>query len=123
MEYTQQAITIGFTTTYDWSSVYEATSVDTAVANVNATGRGAMEQAIPRGYSRKSKFPPWFFHNLRYYINKKNYFHSRFKKKPSDYFNYRFALYRKLAKSTIKSDRPRWLKSIDNNLKSQPQHI
>jgi hypothetical protein len=42
----------------DWSSVYETTSVDTAVANVNAAVHGAMEQAIPRGYRRKSKFPP-----------------------------------------------------------------
>jgi hypothetical protein len=46
--------------TYDWSSVYETTSVDTAVANLNAAVHGAMEQAIPRGYSHKSKFPPWF---------------------------------------------------------------
>jgi hypothetical protein len=28
----------------------------------NAAVHGAMEQAIPRGYSRKSKFPPWFSH-------------------------------------------------------------
>jgi hypothetical protein len=46
--------------TYDWSSVYETTSVDTAVANLNDAVRGAMEQAIPHGYSRKSKFPPLF---------------------------------------------------------------
>jgi hypothetical protein len=38
--------------TYDWSSVYETTSVDTTVASLNAAVRGAMEQAIPRGYSR-----------------------------------------------------------------------
>jgi hypothetical protein len=44
--------------TYDWSSVYETTSVDTAVANVNAAVHGAMEQAIPRGYSRKSLVLP-----------------------------------------------------------------
>jgi hypothetical protein len=42
---------------YDWPSVYETTSVDTAVANLDAAVHGAMEQAIPRGYSRKSKFP------------------------------------------------------------------
>jgi hypothetical protein len=45
---------------YNWSSVYETTSVDVEVANLNAAARGAMEQAIPRGYSWKSKFPPWF---------------------------------------------------------------
>jgi hypothetical protein len=103
--------------------VYETTSVDTAVANLNAAIRGAMEQAIPRGYSRKSKFPPWFSHILRHYVAMKNYFHRRFKKKPSDYFYDRFALYRKLVKSTIKSDTHRWSKSTDNNLNSQPQHF
>jgi hypothetical protein len=96
--------------------MYETTSVDTAVASLNAVVRGAMEQAIPRGYSCKSKFPPWFSHTLRHYIAKKNYFHRQFKKKPYDYFYERFALYRKLVKSTIKSDRVTWLKSIDNNL-------
>jgi hypothetical protein len=70
-----------------------------------------MEQAIPRGYSRKSKFPPWFSHTLRHYVAKKNYFHRRFKKKRFDYFYERFALYRKHVKSTIKSARLRWLKS------------
>jgi hypothetical protein len=53
--------------TYDWSSMYETTSVDTAVASLS----GAMEQAIPCGYSRKVKFPPWFSHTLRYYIKQK----------------------------------------------------
>jgi hypothetical protein len=62
--------------------VYETTSADTVVANLNAAVRGAMEQAIPRVYSRKSKFPPWFSHTLRHYIYKKNYFHRRFKNKP-----------------------------------------
>jgi hypothetical protein len=66
--------------------VHETTSVDTAVANVNAAVHGAMEQAVPRGYSRKSKFSPSFSHTLRHYIAKKNYFHRRFKKKLSDYF-------------------------------------
>jgi hypothetical protein len=79
--------------------------LDTAIANLNAAVRGAMEQAIPHGYSHKSKFPPWFSHTLRHYVAKKNDFHQRFKKKPSDYFYDRSALYRKLVKSTIKSDR------------------
>jgi hypothetical protein len=103
--------------------VYETTSVDSAVASLNAAVHSAMKQAIPRSYSRKSKFPAWFSHTLRHYLAKKNYFHRRFKKKLSDYFYDRFVLYRKLVKSTIKSDRLRWLKSIDNNLKSQPQHF
>jgi hypothetical protein len=60
---------------------------------------------------------------LRYYIAKKNYFHYHFKKKQTDYFYDNFAFYLKLVKTTIKSDKLRWLKSIDNNLKSQPQHF
>jgi hypothetical protein len=35
--------------TYDWSSMYETASVDTAVASLGTTVRGATEQAIPRG--------------------------------------------------------------------------
>jgi hypothetical protein len=66
--------------TCDWSGVYETVSVDEAVSSLNATVRDAMEQAIPRGYNRKSKFPPWFSNTLRHYIAKKNYFHCRFKK-------------------------------------------
>jgi hypothetical protein len=89
--------------------MYETTSVDAAVASLSAPVLGAMEQAIPRGYSPKSKFPPWFSHTLRYYIAKKNYCHCDFKKKPSDYLYDRFVLYRKLVKNTIKSDRLKWL--------------
>jgi hypothetical protein len=85
--------------------VYETSSVDVAVQSLNAAVQDAMEQAIPRGYSCKSKFPPWFSYILRYYIAKKNYFHRRFKKKPSDYFYDRFTFYRKLIKNTMKSDR------------------
>jgi hypothetical protein len=66
--------------TCDWSSVYETTSVGTAVANLNDAVHGAMEQEIPRGYSLKSKFPPWFSHTLRHYIAKKKYFHCRLKR-------------------------------------------
>jgi hypothetical protein len=100
----------------DWSSVYETTSVDIAVGSLKSAVRGAMEQAIPRGYNCKSKFPHWFLYTLRYCTAKRNYFHRRFKKKPSDYFYDRFAYYRKLVKNTIKTDRLRWLKSIGNNL-------
>jgi hypothetical protein len=73
--------------------VYKTSSVEVTVASLNAAVRGAMEQAIPRGYSCKSKFPHWFSHTLRYYIAKTNYFHRRFKKKPSEYFYHRFAYY------------------------------
>jgi hypothetical protein len=85
--------------------VYETTSVDTAVTSLSAAVNGAMEQAIPHGYSCRSKFPPWFIIST-----------VAFKKKPSDYFYDRFTIYRKLVKYTIKSDRLRWLKSIDNTL-------
>jgi hypothetical protein len=54
--------------TYDWSSVYETSSVDVAVQSLNAAVQDAMEQAIPHGYSCQSKFLPWFSYTLRYYI-------------------------------------------------------
>jgi hypothetical protein len=47
--------------TYDWSSVYGTTSVDAAVASLNAVVSDAMEQAILRGIIKsKSNFPHWY---------------------------------------------------------------
>jgi hypothetical protein len=45
--------------------VYETTSDDTAVTSLNAAVSGTMKQAIPRGYSHKTKFPPWFSQALK----------------------------------------------------------
>jgi hypothetical protein len=72
------ALLCNILSTCDWSGVHE-TSVDVAVASLSAAVRDAMEQAVPRGYNRKSKSPPWFYNTLTYYIVKKNYFHRRFK--------------------------------------------
>jgi hypothetical protein len=111
--------------TFDWSCVYGTTPVDSAVACLNAAVEDAMEQAIPRGViNSNSKFPHWYSLSLRYYITKKNYFYRCFKKKKkSDCLYQKFSYYRKLVKVTIKSDRLRWLKSVDENLKSQPKQF
>jgi hypothetical protein len=109
--------------TYDWSFMYSITSVDDAVTSLNAVVLNAMDQAIPRGSIRKSKFPHWFSSALQYYIWKKDYYYRRFKKKNSDYFYSKFSFYRKLVKATIKSDRLRWLRSTDDNLKSQSKQF
>jgi hypothetical protein len=47
--------------------VYETSSIDVAVASLNAAVRGAMEQAIRCGYRCNTKFPHWFSYTLRYY--------------------------------------------------------
>jgi hypothetical protein len=107
--------------TYDWSFIYSITSVDDAVTSLNIVFLNAIDQAIPHGFIRKSKFPHLFSSALRYNIWKKDYYYRRLKKKNSDYFYNKFSFYRKLVKATIKSDRLRWLKSIDDNLKSQPK--
>jgi hypothetical protein len=109
--------------TYDWSFMYNITSVDDAVTSLDAVVLNAMDQAISRGSIRKSKFPHWFSSDLRHYIWKKDYYYRRFKKKNSDYFYNKFSFCRKLVKATIKSERIRWLKSIDDNLKSQPKQF
>jgi hypothetical protein len=56
---------------YDWSFMYSITSVDDAVTSLNAVVLNAMDEAISRGFIRKSKFPHWFSSALRYYIWKK----------------------------------------------------
>lgn len=41
----------------------------------------------------------------------------------SNYFYDKFSAYGRLVKATIKSDKLQWLKSIDNNLKTNPVHF
>jgi hypothetical protein len=67
--------------TCDWLGVHETSSDDAAVASLNVAVRDAMEQAVPRGYNRKSKFRPWFSNTSRYFTVKKNFFRRRSKKK------------------------------------------
>jgi hypothetical protein len=47
----------------------------------------------------------------------------RFKKINSDEHYFYFLHFRKQVKVTIKSDRRRWLKSVDDSLKTHPQHF
>jgi hypothetical protein len=60
---------------------------------------------------------------LKHYINKENHSFRRFKKTNSDKHYFYFAHFRKLVKVTIKTDRRRWLKSVDDSLKTHPQYF
>jgi capsular polysaccharide biosynthesis protein len=92
--------------------------VDAAVDILSAAVHCATDQS--RGFIRKPKYPSWFSATQKYYIRKKNYYHERFKKKNMEHFYNQFSKYRKLVKTTIKSDRLVWLKLIDDDLKRQP---
>jgi hypothetical protein len=89
--------------------------VDAAVDILNAAVHCAMDQSVPRGFIRKPKYRSWFSATEKYYIRKKNYYHERFKKKNMENFYNPFSKYRKLVKTTIKSDRLVWLKLIDDD--------
>jgi hypothetical protein len=70
--------------TFKCSCVYGTTSVDAAVASVNAVVQDAMEQAICHGIiSSQAKFPHWYSSSSRFYIRKKNYIYRHFKNKKS----------------------------------------
>jgi hypothetical protein len=80
-----------------------------------------IDRSIPQGSVKGSNFPSWFSCSLRHYILKKNYYHRCFKKNKSDIYYSKFSYYRKLVKNAVKSDRSRWLKSIDESLKNIPK--
>jgi hypothetical protein len=60
--------------TYDWSSLYNETSVDATVDRLNYAVTKAIDLAVPYGYIGKHKHPAWFSGKLKTYIKKKNYF-------------------------------------------------
>jgi hypothetical protein len=109
--------------TYDWSALYNETSVDAAVDRLNTAVTQAINSAVPSGRITRHKYPIWFSGRLRAYVKKKNYYYRRYKKHKTDYFYDRFSFYRKLVKRTIKSDRFHLLQSVDENLKSNPQQF
>jgi hypothetical protein len=75
--------------TYDWSALFNETSVDAAVAQ-------AINLAVPSGYVTKHKYPIWFSGRLRSYIKKKHYYYRRYKKYKTDCFYDIFSFYLKL---------------------------
>jgi hypothetical protein len=101
--------------TYDWSSLYNETSADAAVDRLNV--------AAPSGYIKKHTYPTWFSGKLKVNNKKNNYFYRHYKKCKADCFYDRFSFHCKLIKTTIKTDRFRWLKSVDENLKSHPKQF
>jgi hypothetical protein len=96
-------------------------SVDAAVDNLTATVRKAINLAIPYVRPKNSAFPPWFSNLLKLYINKKNQYFRKYKKSKFDQHYSAFTYYRKLVKTTIKTDRPRWLQAVEGNLKNNPR--
>jgi hypothetical protein len=101
---------------YDWSSLYNKTSVDATVDRLNVAVTQAIDLAVPSGHINKHKYYAWFSGKLKAYI-KRNYFHRRYKKYKSACFDQKFPYYQKLVKAIVKTDRFRWLKSVDENLK------
>jgi hypothetical protein len=79
--------------------------------------------SVLNGRFSTNKYPAWFSSGLKTYIKNKNYIYRRYKKLKADCFYHKLSFYRKLVKTTIKSDRTRWLHSVDENLKSHPQQF
>jgi hypothetical protein len=83
----------------------------------------AINETIPFVKPKNSSFPHWFSKSLIYYIKKNSVFFKKYKKCKSDYYYGIFSYYRKLVKITIKADRLDWLKTTDNNLRTQPKNV
>jgi hypothetical protein len=66
---------------YDWSLLYNETSIDAAVDRLNVAVTQAIDLAVPSGH----KYPTWFSGKLIACIKKKNYFHRRCKKYKADF--------------------------------------
>jgi hypothetical protein len=100
---------------YDWSSLYNETSVDAAVYILNVAVTQAIDLAVPSGHIKKHKYPNWFSGKLKVYI-KKNYFYRRYKKYKAVFYD-KYSFYRKLVTATIK---PHF---VNKNLKSHPKQF
>lgn len=64
-----------------YKSAYNNTSMNAAVNSLNVAVQCAIDQSLPCGSIRKTKYHSRFSSSLRYYIRKKNCFHKRCSKK------------------------------------------
>jgi hypothetical protein len=53
---------------YDWSFLYNEMAVYAAIGRLNVAVTQAVHLAVPSGYIRKHKHPPWFPGKLKCYI-------------------------------------------------------
>jgi hypothetical protein len=105
----------------DWSCVLNEHSVDSAVNNLTALAREAINLAITYIKSKNSTFLLWFSNSLK--IKKKTWHFRRYRNSKSNHSYSAFSYYRKLVKTTNKPDRIRWLKSVGDNLKTKRKDV
>jgi len=80
----------------------------------------ALVFSIPYSHHNQYKQLHWFSNTLQYYICRKSHFYCHCKKIQSlDAYSV-FSYFCKLGQATTQSDRRRWLKSVYDNLKTQP---
>jgi hypothetical protein len=105
----------------DLSCVLNENSVDAAINNLTAIVREAVNLTIPYVRPKNSAFLLWFSKLLICYIQKKNQRFRKYKKSKFDNHYSAFTYYRKLVKTTIKTDRLLWVQSVEDNLKTSPK--
>lgn len=105
---------------YDWSCMYSQTSPDSAAQHLSSAVIKALNLSIPCTCHDRSKYQQWFSNTLKYYISRKSHFYHRYKKNQSLDAYSAISCFHKLIKTTIKSERLCWLKSLDDSIKTQP---
>jgi hypothetical protein len=106
----------------DWSCVLNETSINSAVYKITACVSNLLMMPFRLKDQKVILFLTGSPNLLFITIRNKSVF-KKYKKPNSDYYYSIFSYYRKLIKTTIKAKRLIWLKSIDENLRTQPKHI
>jgi hypothetical protein len=95
----------------EWSCVLNVNSFGSAVNNLTAIAREAINLAIPYVKSKHSTFLHYFSNYLKYYIKKKSEHFRRYKKSKSDHNYSVFSYCRKQVKTIIKRGKLRRMPS------------
>jgi hypothetical protein len=108
---------------FDRLCLFSENAVDSTVLNLTVIVSDAINKAMPFAKYRNSSFPYWFSSTMKYYIKNRNQYFRRYKKSKSAEHYASFSHYRKLVKIALNTDRLRWLKSVDSDLKTQPKQF
>lgn len=107
--------------THNWDKFYTLQLVDDKVLYLTQTMQNAMSSCIPTSTTKTSSFPLWFSKLSIFLTKRKNHFHKLFKRTGNVNYHINFTLYRRDAKTSIKSDKIAYYRNLNDNISQNPK--
>lgn len=105
----------------NWDEIINFTDVDSAVEYFYSKLYNAINQCVPLSSPRKSKYPPWFNHNIIVMIRRKEKLRKQYNKIKMHHLLSEYRVIRSRIKFEIKTAYNNYVQLIENKICTDPQ--